>query len=77
MSDVSVGKEGGGGELHWCAMLHKPVSSKEVLCLLLLESPGGCNMVICGISDLVYSLGVIIMCCLGYRLSFLCPLSNL
>jgi len=65
-----------GGDLYWCAMLHKPVSSKEVLCLLLVESPGGCNIVICSIFDVVDSFGVIIMCCLGYRLSFLCPLSN-
>ena len=67
----------GGGSVHWCVMLQKPGSRKEVLCLLLVESPGGCNMVICGIYDLIYSFGVIIMCCFGYTLSFLCPLSNL
>jgi hypothetical protein len=58
-------------------MLQTPGSRKEVLCPLLVESPGGCNMVIYGIYDLVYSFGVSIMCCFGYTLSFLCPLSNL
>ena len=59
--------------MHWCAMLHKPGSRKEVLCLLLVESPGGCNLVICGISDLVYSFGCHYYVLLGLHIEFLVP----
>jgi hypothetical protein len=74
---ISVFRECEGRGVHWCVLLHKPDSRKEVLWLLVVESPGSCNMMICGISDLVYSFGVIIICCLGYTLSLWYPLPNL
>jgi hypothetical protein len=59
----------------WCCKNQVPEKKSSAHSWWNLQ--GGCDMVICGIYDLVYLFGVIIVCCLGYTLSFLCPLSNL